>query len=307
MIQKSLKASLPWLLFFAGLSLVFLGVFFGENYSYGTESKWAEFCKLIGGAIVSGGIFTFLVRYTQFMGVIKTELSDIIYNADHLKNRSDLHDIWINVSEVVLKNKFSRISKALLKDIKEVYLPTNQEVYYENYHQWIDIKAGENNTIMVRHKTRFTLHVSNKEKSEFKFINEFAHRNNPDGISFESKYVKVNDAIIEPRIEVTNIDDFTVEHAIIFDLEGKEKYNIEKVEEKRYSLDTDNIIGFRTKKLTKNFYSTIRYPQGFFVKFIPCGTINDFDIQNQSEDTLEIAYNSIMYPNQGYYGIIYKN
>ena len=162
---SSLQKAMPWIFLLVGLVLVSIGIW----YPFETDSKIKEMIKIVGGSVLSGGVFTYLVRYSQIMGIVKTELEEIIYESKHLRLRKDLDIIWEKVSLEVFRNKFNKINKSVLKDIKDQYLPTNHSAYYDEYKQWIDIELtdAESQTITVTNKCKFILVGSSKGKIKY--------------------------------------------------------------------------------------------------------------------------------------------
>lgn len=119
------------------------------------------------------GCFRGVLKIMQINGVFKKELSAIIYGLDFLGNRKDIDNIWIKVSEAVLKNKFPNINSIILNDVKTLYLPVKVS-YYENYTRVIEISYVDRNKeyVMVKQTSKFTVHpLDTKEPFKHRNIN----------------------------------------------------------------------------------------------------------------------------------------
>src|SRR5690242_8043843 len=105
--------AIPLMAVFAGIISLLVG-YTGEF----ENPHWNEFFKVVGTTILASGIFSFMVKYAMFAKIFKSELNEIIYESKYLEQQKNILDIWERVSKVVFKNKFPKISKDIINDVK---------------------------------------------------------------------------------------------------------------------------------------------------------------------------------------------
>jgi hypothetical protein len=161
--------ALPWLTTSFGLAFFLAGTF-----AEFTKPETKEFCSGLGKTLLASGIFAFILKSQQLLGVYKDELTKVVFEPKFLQNRKDLADFWEKTTLELFKHKFPRINKKITQDVKEIYLPTQSVQYYDNLKMYINIKVidPENEVVEVNQTSKFTIIPVDKEK----FIHEF--RNN---------------------------------------------------------------------------------------------------------------------------------
>jgi hypothetical protein len=167
---NSLKVAVPYIVLILGL-IAFAYSVFG---TFEPESKWKIFLHGVGEFSIVGGVFGVLLKSFQFMEIYKKELIDIIYEAKYLKNRKDLPQIWERVSNIMFENKFQGISNNVTNDVKTMYFPTKQVLYYDEYVQEIRIKVIDHvtNKVQAIQTSSFYVHaISSKSKVTLPFKN----------------------------------------------------------------------------------------------------------------------------------------
>ena len=114
---------------------------------------WNEFFKVVGTTILASGIFSFMIKYARFAKIFKSELNEIIYESKYLEQQKNIIDIWERVSKVVFKNKFPKISKDIINDVKNMYFPTDHILYYNDFNQTLEIELIDKETEKISHST----------------------------------------------------------------------------------------------------------------------------------------------------------
>ncbi|MDR6566934.1 hypothetical protein MRBLMN1_004095 [Chitinophaga ginsengisegetis] len=244
------------------------------------------------------------------MGVFKDELVNIIYKADYLNHRTDLAEIWENVSKVVFKNKFPKISKEITEDVRNIYFPTQHVLYYDNYQQTLEIELidEENDIIKVTQYSRYTVYPKD---SNDKFTHTTSNR-----IKFNRDKAEINFKIVEYNInnkkhsplvsESASSDSLLITYSV--DLKHEDIYKFETKIEKTYSLNTDSVIGLMKDYLIRNFELKVFLKGSLKISFISAGTLQPFTRNIYSNNTChEFHYKGIIYPKQGYVLILEKN
>jgi hypothetical protein len=293
--RNALINAVPYLALLFGI-LIFLYGTFGTFES----SLNKEFFSGLGKTILASGIFALLLKTIQFMGVFKNELTKVVYDPKFLANRKDLPEIWEGISKEVFKNKFSGISKKLLKDITEVYFPTKHTTYYDDLQHLISIKFDAEGLLLLDYMVELNVVCSSaKEQCIYEYSSVLTFKNNRNEVTMDSRSVKVDKQVVLPEHkEILDGNQLINRYKLI--LLGKERYRIERDEYKRYSLDIDNIMYFRAAKITNNIKVTIEHPPNLIVNFKKCGTIYDYELARSTTSLKEYRYNGIVYPEQGY-------
>lgn len=295
---EGFKTALPWITLVIGLSTFSFGTF-----STFTDPLWGEFYSGIGKTILAGGIFALLLKTYQFMGVFKDELSKIIYDAKHLNNRKDLPEIWENVSKIMFKNKFDSISKDITRDVKNIYFPTDQVSYFDNYKQILTIELvdPENDIVKVTQQAEYTVYPNDaSSKLNLSFNNSLIFNNNREEVSFKIISFRINEASYSKYKLTSSVEGKILRNKVSMELQGQLCYKIETEIEKTYCLKYDNIIGFKKESLIHDFNIKI-IPKGVKISFLSSGTLKEFDKVNvKGEHFCEYVYKGIIYPKQGY-------
>jgi hypothetical protein len=208
----------------------------------------------------------------------------------------------------MLKSKYPDINKELLKNIKETYIPPIKDIcYYDDHETTISVERDTVNPkiIIVTHKSSFNLYANTTD--EFPFPKESlleVHGLSPEDYYVKVKEYMVNNVNILSHIKTTNEehsnDQYRITHTAY--LSGSNKYAVEHVIEKRYSIE-DNLIGFRVRHPSKGMRVKLECPEDMKVCFLSRGTIHEFKpvtpIKND-KNTCEYKYKGLVLPQQGY-------
>ena len=292
--KENILRAVPWLTLLIGTSFFIWG-----TYGDFEDLSNKEFVSGLGKTILAGGIFALLLKTIQFMGVFKTELSKVVYDPKFLSNRRDLPEVWEGVSKELFKNKFPGISKRLLKDITEKYLPTDHSIYYDDVEHYFNIKHLEGGVVEVNYVVTMNIICSSSKDNTYAFSNSVGFKESKDEIYLEFE-VKIDDekVDVEPK-ELTKGNLLVYTYSIPL-CGNKDKYKVERNEVKRYLLDSDNMMYFRAAKIINNLKVEIHHPQDLIVDFRKCGTLGEFEIKRNTENYKQFKYSGIAYPQQGY-------
>lgn len=193
--MDSLKVAVPYIVLVLGL-IAFAYSVFG---TFEQESKWKIFLHGVGEFSIVGGVFGVLLKSFQFMEIYKKELIDIIYEAKYLKTRKDLPQIWERVSNIMFENKFQGISNNVTNDVKTMYFPTKQVLYYDEYVQEIRIKVIDlgTNKVQATQTSSFFVHaVSAKSRVTLPFKNSIPFKEaTKNDCSYLLKEIKIDNKL----------------------------------------------------------------------------------------------------------------
>lgn len=263
----------------------------------------------LGTTIVTATVFVTIVKSKQFTDIFKEQLRSIIYCTEYLKNRKDIKDLWMTTSKAMYKENFPDLCDKIEENL-EKYIPFDSSKYYENYTYKVDITFDEINSsfIILKERETFTLHAHTLNSTEYISSCSFSKIDYKDEISnYEMKSFVVNKkayVIKEPELKIDKKfkgNKILVSHKRT--LKGEKKYNIEKEEIKKYSLDVENTKAHSCTHIFKNYNLEITHPKSLEVKFYENGTLNNFDrkpvrdLGNMQVQRFE--YEGIMFKNQG--------
>lgn len=289
--------SIPVIFIVVGLFSLLLSI-------WGTfeNSLWKETWGTIGKTILASGVFAGILKLMQISGVFKEELEKLMFEPKFLKNRKDIPLYWDKLSQELFKNKFPSISKKILSDIKDLYLPTKEIIYYDEPEHFIEIKLDDNGIVTVKHNTSLTI-VCTGEKDcvTYDFSNSMDFKETKDEVSYTSSYIKVNGTKIEDFNHEQLINGKTVTNKFKVNLEGSAKYDIEREEIKKYSLENDDIMYFRAAKLTNTLKVSVNHSVNLDVYFRKMGELDDFITKQNSGTFKKYEYKGIIYKEQGYF------
>lgn len=295
----TLRKSWPWILFLIGSGCYVYG-YYKENPTLG------EICIEVGNILIVGVVLGFVTNAAQFIGIFKSDLQDILYGKEFIKNRNDLQTVWANLSKHLIKDKFSAIHKQLFPAIQE-YLPKEDASHYDNYnmHQTVEWKDKEKGIITVTDDVSFNL-IAEKDKAISYPIATWSTvpENHKDGVTHNlTVYV---DGKPVSTVKETKYENGNVCHLEVINLSGSESYEICYTREKTYSIYDDNYIGFKAKFITTNMMLDFTYPIDLGAIFVERGVQKDFKDIGSKAGKIKKNYKGVIFPKQGYIVVLNK-
>ena len=226
-----------WIILILGIGLYALG-YFGIS----TDSVWKEIVIKIGDVLVIGVILGYLSNAAQFLGVFKSDLQDIIYGKEFIKQRKDLDSLWETLSKQLFKNKFPAIHKEFLKVIKD-YFPKDEISYYSDYERNTTIEwyNKDKRFVKVTDVVSFDLIAETSDKFAYPIktwtntCNEVEYQDRIIEFSVNKKRAEVKD------VNMSNNKGIICKEQEI-ELKGSTKYEIQYAREKIYNIDDDYYI-----------------------------------------------------------------
>lgn len=276
-------------------------------------SPWQEIFKVCGTVILSSGVFMAIAKSHQFTNIFKDELRKVIFSDEHLDERSDLEKIWENVSEAMCRRKFSVISKKLQKNIKDFYLPINQDFYFKDYNYEIDISYYKEdcNYLCLEETTEATIISHDKEKVNYKFSTTIPFPSDDNNItSYDLKHISINGKVVDVK-KILNIEKRNGKLLVdfVYPLSGSLSYTIKKIEEKRYHQRSNPYKGHEAAWIYQNFFLDLTYPKEMEIEFINMGLLKKFGLDFKPLDNLnrlKAKYTGLIFPRQGFLIIFNK-
>ena len=251
-----------------------------------------------------------IAKSIQFTDIFKDELREVIYSNEHLILRSDLEDIWQKVTDALCQQKFSAINRKLLKNIKDYYLPINQDYYYKDYNLDADIEKDQENDgyVLIQEETKVIVVVENKKGCDYTFSGIIPYPEDDDNRSFYELYdLEINGK----KVDLNKNDHLKMSRSngyinIDFNYHcnsSKTEYTIVRKERKRYALSVNPYRSHRAVCLYNNFFLDLNYPKDMEIDWIDMGVLGKWTKNRKdtnSSNRIKAQYNGLIFRNQGF-------
>ena len=282
-----------------------IGAFFILLSIWGNiQSKlWQQTWDTLGKTMFVSGAFAGLLKLMQIHGVFKQELERLIFEPKFLINRKDIPAYWEKISQELFKNKFPNIRKKLLDDIKDTYLPTKENVYYDKAEHFIELILDENEILTSKKTTSFTIICTDGDKTpvDYEFTTMFHEQTPASNQSYSNTSVKINGNILE-NIEVEEIKVVNdIIHKVKIPLKGCNEYEIEREDCIKCTIEEDDLMIFRAAKMTNTLNITITCSPNLDIKFVKIGTLDKYLVKKDTNVLKKYEYKGIIYKEQGYF------
>lgn len=287
--------------------------YFGEEYIGVAQS--------IALAVVSGGVWVAITKSQYMRTVFIEEIRNVMYSKEHLSKRSDVSEIWSNVTQSMYKAKFPEIHEAITDRISADYLPKDHDHYIEDFIYEIDIiwadpndpncnyiviaenesskikQNDKNHPFSISFSTAIDIDNVEEDSSEIKtsytfeslFIN---------GVSQDTVKGLSNELSNELKSEYRHIR-FKHPDKII----GSKDYEITKKEKKVYSINSNPYKSFTAIPFIKKLEVKVDYPKDMKIEFLEIGTKRFKDVtynENSNYNTIRKRSREIILTNQGF-------
>lgn len=276
------------------VALVSLFVAVGSKTTYPDISSYS---LALAKICVASVLMSFITNAIRFLGIFKEDLTDILYlNSDFLSKRKDIGKLWLNISKVMMQNRFPAIHDSLFRLLSE-YMKEGEN-YYRNYHndiviEWIDRERG---IIKSTRSRNYELCVGDKNQ-EYE-IETWTSGDSHDVTQIDSK-LYIDDVLQEDCSLITCQDGARLKQVVRTQIEANRVYRVHHVLVKSYNINKDWDITFGSKYITDKLNVRIKTPEDILSHFQPLGTLNDFQ-DCHPIDGKEYRYDDILLPGQGF-------
>lgn len=250
------------------------------------------------------GVFWGVITHTsRFTDLFKKNVIDEIYSPKHLKQRKDIQDIWLNVSNVLMKDKYPKISQSILKIIKDVYFPTKVKGYYDNYQVDYHISFVDDQKEYIRSLETISYTYKQFIKTP-KYERRMVCRKSQDDAQAQLNLISFkidgNDVTQQVKLSQEYKDGKQTKYYQV-ELPKKEgdDYRMEIQLEKTYRFNEDFDLTFSSHCITNNLQVELNYTLDFYAYFMPSGVPGEFTT-TLCEHYLKAKYSGVMFPKQGF-------
>ena len=250
------------------------------------------------------GVFWGVITHTsRFTDLFKKNVIDEFYSPKHLKQRKDIQDIWLNVSNVLMKDKYPKISQSILKIIKDVYFPTKVKGYYDNYQVDYHISFLDDQKEYIRSLETISYTYKQFIKTP-KYERRMVCRKSQDDVQAQLNLISFkidgNDVTQQVKLSQEYKDGKQTKYYQV-ELPKKEgdDYRMEIQLEKTYRFNEDFDLTFSSHCITNNLQVELNYTLDFYAYFMPSGVPGEFTT-TLCEHYLKAKYSGVMFPKQGF-------
>ena len=296
--SDSFKTSTPWILSIAGLGMLLSGYLL-QSIGYKIPS---EILIQVGSTVLAGGIFAAVMKWMQFIGLIKDDLTEIIYGRDHLEKRQDIYQIWQRVSSVLFQDKFPGISAEIMTDVNKLYFPKDHIAYYQDYRQSLVIELADEQKEIILVKQTLEYKCFPRD-TEAPFTHKATHTSKvpkKSEIVYSIVKYEINTTNYSPPIDIKE-DNNHVYHSIEIKLPPSDCFEFNTETHSQFCLRHENVVGTVKPFIIKNLDLIVHLGKNLDVELYSCGTIKQFKPEGvQRENFRHYRYDGLIYPNQGF-------
>jgi hypothetical protein len=320
------KKGYPYMFMGIGV-IVYILAFFDIFY---TDAN--QIIKDVGKVMLGSGVFAALVKTDLFLTLFRKEVSSIreglneelvrvkgeistlrsdfsgtiFFDRAYLSRRTDLRQIWTNVSRALYKEKFPEICDDIEKAITEHYFPTDHDFYYTDYRYEIKLKNKPDDFLELKETLTFTMklgHINRVYLEAEISANLIDPEDKVSKIAIEEIYVNDRYFDFNKHLVMTTSTDKIV-GILKAPLEGEKEYRIRMVRNKIYSSKDQRYMKmFLFKKFCKTLTVDVQFPEGMKIAFYQQGTVNSYkDASPEKTKKTRIIKHSdgIIFPAQGF-------
>lgn len=302
-IDNLISNRYPWVLvgyFLVGIICYAVSCYITKS----EETRNAIFWLQKAGDLFLLGVFWGVITHTsRFADLFRKNVIDEIYSSKHLTQRKDIQDIWLNVSTVLIKDKYPKISQNILKIIKDVYFPTKVKGYYDNYQVDYHISFVDNQKEYIRSLETISYTYKQFIKTP-KYERRMVCRKSQDDVQAQLNLISFkidgNDVTQQVKLSQEYKDGKQTKYYQV-ELPKKEgdDYRMEIQLEKTYHFNEDFDLTFSSHCITNNLQVELNYTSDFYAYFMPSGVPGEFTT-TLCEHYLKAKYSGVMFPKQGF-------
>jgi hypothetical protein len=314
--MKRLKflTSIVFILFAIGCVLIVVGqteiLYFLMPNLTPKNSPVHSIIRSIGGAFVGSGVFTAIIKSSEYTDVFSNVIGEIIWSKKYIAKRGDKKEIWRMVSRLMYNEKFPAISNEIEDIITNHYFPTSHNFYMENFEMVMNIENIPDNEHFWKHDETisFTLKPTNSNESiVYKFGGGIDLPNDnsyPDVTEYKLNKVLVNG--IEPQLIPSPpvVENNILKNFIEIPLKNEDQYHIVLKRSKVICKKTNPDKRFFALYLIKGFKVTVIMDNSMNIDFHKMGTINEYQKSdehiNNDVKVMSWSYEGVILPQQGF-------
>ena len=275
------------------------------------HGHWCELIKKCGEIIAISGVTSFFLRLTQYNRIYQHALEEVIYSKTFLARRSDLLEIWKNVSTSLFESRFPEIHTPLLDIIINKYFPSDDNVsYYTDIKQHLLIKWKDDkrdNTIEIEEKIDLMVHTVNNNKTPYQTRYKVI-TGNSGPIRDNQQIIKVYEYKVDDVSFIDKKDIFKLTQSdgiVTFETNtelpgGKKVYHVVQSVKRLQKLSVDDFLSYSARYLIYDMDVEVEHPTDLKVALYGSGTVEKFKPMYERPEHKRWTYSGLILRQQGY-------
>lgn len=302
----TLKENFQWVLLFLGVILLVVGYILPHVFVL--SEPWTVVVSILRGLgelVIVGVLLGFLSTHDSIINNYRRSVEDVFYGEDHLKNRTDISEIWGRVTDALVKNKYpGNIRDVVLDKIKSFYLP-DKNYCYENYQDNITIQWADSDKTKVKVVSTTNFNIISMKREP---ITLFGSVSSSDVNNYRADIKLFLDGTLLQATETEESDQErgNISKKVEYILPGdRDKYKLKRIITKSYDIKRDgSYIAVYVYTITHNMQATLNHPEDMDVQFLKLGTSEEFDLISKQSTSCAYKLEGIVMPEQGFCFII---
>lgn len=286
------KQHLFWMMLAVGLVLEVISLF--DLFGTGTAGKLVDD---LAHAVLVGGCFAVVLKSMQFMGIIRSELTDIVYGEEFLKRWKGTRTVWGRVSSIVFREMFPEIHGEIETAIFDHYFPkADGDCYLDQYKHSLVLRYVDPDTVELTELVRYVIRTNNDSMTI-----PCQYYSDDDVDSMQVVMLKVNG---QDRLGDVSVSPGNPRHHFYsFELAGAREYEVHRKSvrtmKKSSSAGPQRVVRFN--RFVHNAEIDIHHDPKFNVYLGENGTIGRFEsLPNCAANEVRKRFTGILFPQQGF-------
>ena len=301
-INRVLKTIAPSLYLLGIFFIALIGVaMFGASY-FVPSGDMRDFLKAVGGFILAGGVFAYILKSLQFLGVYTEALKDIVYfNEDFLSKQGDLRAIHENVVKAVIGGRFPELKSKISEAVLDEFLISVGDCYYDSLERVIKILDYDKARGVVTIADTLTATLVPVSKKAVNYETTLATGGEADLSATVKSEMKVDGRLVSPITSENGARGVRVEKYKI-ELKGSDSYNLRRSSTITQNLNLDSVLLVLYTHFARDQKIRVcSQVESLFFDFTPLG-VSEARIDKDSDHGGETTYaiRGLTFPRQGY-------
>jgi hypothetical protein len=310
MIWQPFANNMAAVMFWGGLIILLLGSFFGktiESWTY-VPIGTGDFALKTGGAILGAGVFSIIMKSSQFTDLFQKHIYDVFYNPENVHTGDGLLVKWRIMTKAILKDVLPEAHRDAANIIEQNFFRAELSYHFENHRINYDISVNSEQYATIKQITKTTILLTPGENSHV------LDQKMRIGGTCAIKLLLLNNIEIDLADIVTEIEPGWHQITIPLDAHARtrssgDKYvEMERVFEWEQNLKLDPCIMCLIGRYTKGFEVGAKVTNGYKINFDKFGLSDVFqsdqpqiEVDGQGYKRWLLAtHDDLLLPGQGF-------
>lgn len=297
-----------------GLALLLLRSFISAYYSQTDApilSAIAQASGVAGTAVLVSGVFTAIVKSSQFAEIFQAHLMDALYHPSKIHTSEQSRQNWTNLTKSMLDRTLDSDASKVTQKIYETFLNSDLELSH-TYHDvsvTYDISVANDGTAKILNTLKTTLKIPVGVESP-----KFRQWLTVNG-SKRLTYLRIGNSIIDTRTAIPSApnalkDGLFIEYPLAGHIDAERTVEVERTFELEQNLLTEPFITVLIEKYVFGLEVRVKISSGYQITYMRSGTgVNRDSIPTDGQGFLRWVVapsKSLLLPGSGFTLIVTK-